>query len=166
MSYKTQGVLGLGVGALLALGFRPIGLFLVLISFIMLVFGLANIGEGARPRRCKAWGHDWRRQLPGCPRGTTCRNCLVRKDGAVLAWRAPPPGVPAVFDPMTGLAVPPSVLAATLKRIPIDLYVLDEPRLGRVPYGPMRPGIVGPPTPHGWPGKVSMQGPTPPPPQP
>ena len=155
MSYVSQGVIGLIIGLVLIIA--VLGLLLVILSIIMLVYGLSNIVPGSLPGRCGTWGHDWRRQLPGLPAGTTCRNCLVRKDGDFIAWRAQPLGIPTMFDMRIGVMVPLNAPKHAAKRPPAALYLADDARLPRVPFVFGQP-VVFPGGPAPPPIQLVMQG--------
>ncbi len=138
MSYLSQGIIGLIIGIILALAI--FGILLIIFSIIMLVYGLSEIAPGTLPGRCGTWGHDWRWNLPGLPAGKSCRNCLVRKDKAVLAWRQfVPPGLPAAFLPWAGLAVPINAAKAASRHAPTAFILLDDPRRPRIPVTPGAP---------------------------
>ena len=127
MSYVSQGLLGLAVGAVAILGL--VGLVLIPLAIIILVYGLSDVQPGTLPARCSKWGHDWRAQLPLMPAGKTCRNCLVRKDGSFIAWHHSPKGVPHVFDPAVGCFIPQNAPAHAAKKPPKGLYLADDARL-------------------------------------
>jgi len=138
VSYISQGLVGLVLSLVLLL--FVIGVLLVLLlvfSVIMLAFGFSDIVPGTQPRRCGLWGHDWRRQIPLMAAGTTCRNCLVRKDGALIAWRAMPPLIPTVWAPNIGLFVPGNALNWGRKRPARAVILADDPRW---PVFPLVPG--------------------------
>lgn len=148
MSYVSQGIIGLILGILFAL--LILGILLIIFSIIMLVYGLSEIAPGTQPGRCGTWGHDWRPNLPGLPAGRTCRNCLVRKDKAVLAWRQyVPPGFPAAFLPWAGLSVPVNAAKAASRHAPTAFILLDDPQFPRIPVTPGAPfhlpPLAGPP---------------------
>ena len=143
MSYKSQGVGGLIVGILILVVLLGVGrisflaIGIIVFSVIALAWGSDNIAPGSLPRRCGTWGHDWRAQLPGLPSGTTCRNCLLRKDKAVLAWRQfVPPGVEAVIITWAGLIVPVNAAKAAAKRAPKAFLLVEYPGFPRLPLTP------------------------------
>lgn len=144
MSYVSQGLIGLIIGIITV--FFLFGILLIIFSIIMLALGLSQIRPGTNPSRCGTWGHDWRPQLPGFPSGTTCRNCLVRKDGGLLASRAPPP-VPHVLDAFSGLFIPLNATHHMRKRPPREYILVDDPRMPHIPIVPGAPLQLPPPPP-------------------
>lgn len=147
-------MVGLVLGVVLFLVFPSIHLAIVALSLVgysvvMLALGASKDRPGLTPAHCDLWGHDWRRQLPGLPAGTTCRNCLARKDGTLLAWRAPP-AVPHVLDPFSGLFIAFKAPQNAAKRRPREYILIDDPRLPHIPIVPGQPVQVAayaPPSP-------------------
>lgn len=118
MSYKSAAILGFVLGILLLPAFL-VGAILIIRSVSLLRAYNRPIEPGTRPDDCSwtGFGHDWREGLPGYPAGVTCRNCLLRKDRAVIAWsRFPPAGIPAVPFPPRQLWVPQNVAKSKRKR--------------------------------------------------
>jgi hypothetical protein len=142
MSYISQGVIGLIIGIVLV--FAILGILLVIFSVIMLAYGLSEIVPGTQPGRCGLWGHDWRPQLPMMAWGMTCRNCLVRKDGALFAWRFQPGAIATVFAPNLGLFVPHNAVKWGLKHPARALIAADDPRMPMFALIPGAPLPVAP----------------------
>jgi hypothetical protein len=144
MSYVSQGVIGLIIGIVLV--FAILGILLVIFSVIMLAYGLSEMVPGTQPGRCGLWGHDWRPQLPMMASGTSCRNCLVRKDGALFAWRFQPPMIPTVFAPNLGLFIPQNAVNWGRRHPARAVIAADDPRMPMFPLVPGAP-LPMPPAP-------------------
>ena len=118
MSYKTAAILGIVLGILL-LPLFLVGVLLLIRSLALFRAYEKPLEPGTSPDACSwtGFGHDWRTSLPGYPPGVTCRNCLLRKDRAVIAWSGfPPSGIPAVPFPPHQLWVPQNVAKSKRKR--------------------------------------------------
>lgn len=142
MSYLTYGTAAVVIG-IPGIAFGGVGILAIIVGLSCLYFGLRDMAPGTAPGLCHKLAHDWRRQLPGMPAGATCRNCLVRKDGAFIGWMHSPKGVPHLQDPMLGVFIPQNAPEQAKKKPPQALFLVDDPRMPRVALIPGQP-IVWP----------------------
>lgn len=127
MSYRSAAMLGFVIGVL-TLPLFLVGLAVIWRSLDQLRAYREPLAAGTRPQAC-GWnglGHDWRPSLPGFPPGVACRNCLLRKDRAVVAWTWMPSGIPAVQRPPHQVWVPKNAAKARRKRnVEPQLLMMD-----------------------------------------
>jgi len=105
MSYRAAGILGVVLGILLIPALLA-GFIIIFRGLNLLRLSARSIQAGTDPETCKKYGHDMRDSIQGYPAGKMCRNCLVRKDRAMIAWTVAPSGIVAVPFPGTPYLVP------------------------------------------------------------
>ncbi|HEX9709311.1 MAG TPA: hypothetical protein VGB42_05025 [Candidatus Thermoplasmatota archaeon] len=121
MSYRGNGILAIILGIV----FLPVfltGLIMIWRGLRLLKAYNKPLEPGTNPDVCIRANlgfdmHDWRPSLAGYPPGKACRNCLKRKDRAVIAWASwPPSSVPVEQVPPHPVWIPRNVAKVVRRR--------------------------------------------------